>query len=249
MIYSLVSDMGMMRQNNEDYCMAEVVNVGEKQIGLFALADGMGGHNKGEIASKMAVEGIIKFLKSNLIQNDSVKIDYIDDILKQSYHYVNLNIYEISKNNEVYSGMGTTLVVAVIYDEKLYVANVGDSRCYLFRKDILKKITTDHSVVESLIIARAITESQAKTHPRRNEITRAIGTNEIVLVDLFKVSLKSGDKILLASDGLTSYVDKENIKHTLMKNYEVDVLSNDLINQANQAQGRDNISVILIEQE
>ena len=249
MIYSLVSDMGMMRQNNEDYCMAEVVNIGKKQLGLFALADGMGGHNKGEIASKMAVEGIIKFLKANLIQNDSIKIDYIDDILKQSYHYVNLNIYENSKNNENYCGMGTTLVVAVIYDEKLYVANVGDSRCYLFRKDILKKITTDHSVVESLIIARAITEEQAKTHPRRNEITRAIGTNEIVLVDLFKVSLKSGDKILLASDGLTSYVDKENIKKTLMTNYEVDILSNDLINKANQAQGRDNISVILVEQE
>ncbi len=249
MIYSLASHIGKVRKNNEDYCYGEVIKVEDYNVGVFALGDGMGGHNKGEVASKLAVEGIIEFLKENLIQHDSVKIDYIDDILKQGYNEINSIIFEKSRSSMEYEGMGTTLVVAINYKESLYIANVGDSRCYLLRNDKLKKITTDHSVVEELIKAKAITEEEAKTHPRRNQITRAIGTDAIVLVDIFKVNLKIGDKILIASDGLTGFVDKDEMKEILMKQEEVDILAQELIDRANEASGKDNITVILVEQD
>ncbi len=247
MIYSCTSHIGKVRKNNEDYCKGEVIQIGDKSIGIFALADGMGGHNKGEIASELAVENIIELMKSDLLQNHSIKIDYIDDIIKQAYNDVNLIIYEKSINNKEFEGMGTTLVIAIVYDNKLYVANVGDSRCYILRDNNLEKITTDHSVVEELIQASIITEEEAKTHPRRNQITRAMGTDDMVIVDIFKHSIKGEEKILLASDGLTGCVDKDKIKEILSKKDNVKNLSKELIDVANDMSGRDNITVILIE--
>lgn len=247
MIYSCDSHIGKVRKNNEDYCMGEVVKTkNEELIGIFALADGMGGHNKGEVASKLAVENIIKFLKENLLQSSSIKIDYIDDIIKQAYNSVNSIIYKKSIEEEECSGMGTTLVIAILYKDNLYVANVGDSRCYLLNNRELKKISTDHSVVEELIKANVITEEDAKTHPRRNHITRAMGTDEMVLVDIFKEKICENDIILLASDGLTGCVDKEDIKSILLKNKEIKEINEELICTANDSSGRDNVSVILI---
>jgi len=176
--YSCASHIGKVRKNNEDYCKGEIIDTDFGTIGIFALADGMGGHNKGEVASELAVENIIKFLKENLLQSNDIKIDYIDDIIKQAYHSVNKIIYEKSITSLEFEGMGTTLVTAITYKNNLYVANVGDSRCYLLNEGGLKKITIDHSVVEELVKANIITEEEAKTHPRRNHITRAIGTDE-----------------------------------------------------------------------
>ena len=242
MIYNCASHIGKVRKNNEDYCKGEIIDTDFGSVGIFALADGMGGHNKGEVASKLAVENIIEFLKENLLQSSNIKIDYIDDIIKQAYHN------EKSMSSLEFEGMGTTLVIAIIYKNNLYVANVGDSRCYLLNENGFNKITIDHSVVEELVKANIITEEEAKTHPRRNHITRAIGTDEMVIVDIFKKQIDAGNKILLTSDGLTGFVDDNTIKDTLLKDEDVNDLTKELINTANDVSGRDNISVILIEE-
>ncbi|RDY24876.1 Stp1/IreP family PP2C-type Ser/Thr phosphatase [Romboutsia maritimum] len=247
MIYSCASHIGRVRKNNEDYCRGEILYTDNgKMIGIFAMADGMGGHKKGEVASKLAVENILCFLKENLLQTQSIKIDYIDDILKQAYNSVNSIIYKKSMSDLDYEGMGTTLTCAIIYKDNLYVANVGDSRCYLLNKCGFSKITIDHSVVEELIRAKIITEEEAKTDPRRNHITRAMGTDEIVIVDIFKYKLEQNDKILLATDGLTGFVDDKEIKNVISKDEDLENLSEKLIDIANDVSGKDNISVILI---
>ena len=239
MIYNCASHIGKVRKNNEDYCKGEIIDTDFGSVGIFALADGMGGHNKGEVASKLAVENIIEFLKENLLQSSNIK---------QAYHNVNNIIYEKSMSSLEFEGMGTTLVIAIIYKNNLYVANVGDSRCYLLNENGFNKITIDHSVVEELVKANIITEEEAKTHPRRNHITRAIGTDEMVIVDIFKKQIDAGNKILLTSDGLTGFVDDNTIKDTLLKDEDVNDLTKELINTANDVSGRDNISVILIEE-
>lgn len=247
MNYSCASHIGKVRKNNEDYCKGEIIDTDFGTIGIFALADGMGGHNKGEVASELAVENIIKFLKENLLQSNDIKIDYIDDIIKQAYHSVNKIIYEKSITSLEFEGMGTTLVTAITYKNNLYVANVGDSRCYLLNEGGLKKITIDHSVVEELVKANIITEEEAKTHPRRNHITRAIGTDEMVIVDIFKLETNKDNKILLASDGLTGFVDDNIIENIILKDEDAKDLAQELINTANDISGRDNISVVLID--
>ena len=250
MIYSEASHIGKVRKNNEDYCHGEVIETSDGKIGLFALADGMGGHKKGETASVMAVDGVIEFIKYQLIKKDYTDIENIENILKESYKYVNSKIYTKSQENSEYRGMGTTLVVAINHNKKLYIANVGDSRCYIYRNDILKKITKDHSVIEDLLRSGVITEKEAKTHPSRNQITRAIGTDSKVMVDIYIVELKKYDKILLSSDGLTGFVEHDIIKEIMKNNdVEVDIISNDLINKANEISGKDNITVIVIEEE
>lgn len=247
MIYDCASHIGKVRKNNEDYCKGEILNTDFGPVGIFALADGMGGHNKGEVASKLAVENIVEFLKENLLQSNNIKIDYIDDIIKQAYHSVNHIIYEKSISSLEFDGMGTTLVIAIIYKDNLYVANVGDSRCYLLNENEFNKITIDHSVVEELVKANIITKEEAKTHPGRNHITRAIGTDEMVIVDIFKREIHKGNKILLTSDGLTGFVGDDIIKDILLKDDDVKNLAQELINTANDISGKDNISVVLIE--
>ncbi len=248
MIYSCATHIGKVRKNNEDYCKGEIIDTEFGSIGIFALADGMGGHNKGEVASKLAVENIVEFLKENLLQSNDIKFDYIDDIIKQAYNNVNHIIYEKSISSLEFEGMGTTLVIAILYKNNLCIANVGDSRCYLLNEDGFNKITVDHSVVEELIKANVITKEEAKTHPRRNHITRAIGTDAMVIVDIFKKQTQRGDKILLTSDGLTGFVDDDTIDEILSKDEDVNNLTQELINTANDISGKDNISVILIEE-
>lgn len=247
MIYSCASHVGKVRKNNEDYCMGEVIKVNEEEtLGIFALADGMGGHKKGEVASEIAVKNILAYLKENLLQNNSIKIDYVDDIIKQAYNNVNSIIYNQSLKQEEYRGMGTTLVIAILYKEDLYVANVGDSRCYMLSNNYLNRISVDHSVVEELVRANIITEEEAIHHPHRNRITRAIGTDEMVVVDIFNKKISENDVVLLASDGLTGCVYEEDIKNILQQNKSISEINDDLINIANDISGRDNVSVVLI---
>lgn len=247
MNYSCASHIGKVRKNNEDYCRGEVIQTDNLEtVGIFAMADGMGGHSKGEVASQLAVENIICFLKENLLQSKSIKIDYIDDIIKQAYNSVNSIIYKKSIGELEFNGMGTTLTTAIIYKDNLYVANVGDSRCYILENNNFEKITIDHSVVEELIRANVITEEEAKSHPRRNHITRAMGTDEMVIVDIFKRKLNKDDIVLLATDGLTGFVEDKDIKSIIVENKDIKILSDELINMANDISGRDNVSVILI---
>lgn len=246
MKYSCISHIGRIRKNNEDYCKGEIISTNSGDIGIFAIADGMGGHNKGEVASELAVENIMKFLKNNLVQNEFVKINYIDDILKQAYNNVNSIIYKKSKDDEICTGMGTTLTTVIIHKGKVYIANVGDSGCYMLHDGDFEKITRDHSLVEELIAKHAITEEEAKTHPNRNIITRALGTEQIILVDIYKKDINKDDKVLLATDGLTGFVDKNEINEIISKDEEVEVIAENLINKANELSGKDNVSVILV---
>ena len=212
MIYNCDSHVGKVRKNNEDYCMGEIIQTEDDCIGIFALADGMGGHKKGEVASKIAVDSIIDFLKENILKSCGIKMDYLDDVIKQGYNYANQKIFDKVSEDSSCEGMGTTLVVAVIYKDDMIMANVGDSRGYLLHNDEFRRITRDHSVVEELVNANLITEEEARVHPRRNQITRAMGAEEIIIVDIFREKVEKGDMILLATDGLTGCVEDEDIK-------------------------------------
>ena len=245
MIYNCDSHVGKVRKNNEDYCMGEIIQTEDDCIGIFALADGMGGHKKGEVASKIAVESIINFLKENISQSGGIKMDYLDDIIKQGYNYANKKIYAKALEDNSCEGMGTTLVVAIIYKDDVIIANVGDSRCYLFHNNNFRKITKDHSVVEELVNANLITEEEARFHPRRNQITRAMGAEEIIIVDIFREKVEKDDILLLATDGLTGCVEDESIKNIIEQDKDIKEICQDLINEANNNSGKDNISVIL----
>ena len=245
MIYNCDSHVGKVRKNNEDYCMGEIIQTEDDCIGIFALADGMGGHKKGEVASKIAVDSIIDFLKENILKSCGIKMDYLDDIIKQGYNYANQKIFDKVSEDSSCEGMGTTLVVAVIYKDDMIMANVGDSRGYLLHNDEFRRITRDHSVVEELVNANLITEEEARVHPRRNQITRAMGAEEIIIVDIFREKVEKGDMILLATDGLTGCVGDEDIKNIIKQDKDIKEICEDLINQANDNSGKDNISVIL----
>lgn len=245
MIYNCDSHVGKVRKNNEDYCMGEIIQTEDDCIGIFALADGMGGHKKGEVASKIAVDSIIDFLKENILKSCGIKMDYLDDVIKQGYNYANQKIFDKVSEDSSCEGMGTTLVVAVIYKDDMIMANVGDSRGYLLHNDEFRRITRDHSVVEELVNANLITEEEARVHPRRNQITRAMGAEEIIIVDIFRKKIEKGDMILLATDGLTGCVGDEDIKNIIKQDKDIKEICEDLINQANDNSGKDNISVIL----
>lgn len=245
MIYNCDSHVGKVRKNNEDYCMGEIIQTEDDCIGIFALADGMGGHKKGEVASKIAVDSIIDFLKENILKSCGIKMDYLDDVIKQGYNYANQKIFDKVLEDSSCEGMGTTLVVAVIYKDDMIMANVGDSRGYLLHNDEFRRITRDHSVVEELVNANLITEEEARVHPRRNQITRAMGAEEIIIVDIFREKVEKGDMILLATDGLTGCVEDEDIKNIIKQDKDIKEICEDLINQANDNSGKDNISVIL----
>lgn len=245
MIYNCDSHVGKVRKNNEDYCMGEIIQTEDDCIGIFALADGMGGHKKGEVASKIAVDSIIDFLNENISKSCGIKMDYLDDVIKQGYNYANQKIFDKVSEDSSCEGMGTTLVVAVIYKDDMIMANVGDSRGYLLHNDEFRRITRDHSVVEELVNANLITEEEARVHPRRNQITRAMGAEEIIIVDIFREKVEKGDMILLATDGLTGCVGDEDIKNIIKQDKDIKEICEDLINQANDNSGKDNISVIL----
>ena len=245
MIYNCDSHVGKVRKNNEDYCMGEIIQTEDDCIGIFALADGMGGHKKGEVASKIAVDSIIDFLKENILKSCGIKMDYLDDVIKQGYNYANQKIFDKVSEDSSCEGMGTTLVVAVIYKDDMIMANVGDSRGYLLHNDEFRRITRDHSVVEELVNANLITEEEARVHPRRNQITRAMGAEEIIIVDIYREKVEKGDMILLATDGLTGCVGDEDIKNIIKQDKDIKEICEDLINQANDNSGKDNISVIL----
>lgn len=246
MKYSMASDVGKVRKNNEDYCKGEIITTKDGEIGIFAIADGMGGHKKGEVASKLAVENIIDFLKDNLIQHDNVKIAYITDILKQAYNDVNTIIYSRSKTDSECEGMGTTLTTAILYKNTMYIGNVGDSRCYIYKENNIEQITKDHSLVEELVEKNMITKEEARKHPQRNVITRALGTDKIVIVDIFEKNIENENKILLTTDGLTNYITNDQMKEIVDNNENVKNACENLIKKANDTAGRDNISVIYI---
>ena len=231
----LKSDVGIRRKLNEDY--ADCIENDEYK--LYIVADGMGGHNDGEVASKMAVDEIREYIKNNFSHGNEVKV--LEDAVK--YTNTKVNEYSISRNN--LKGMGTTLVVALVSKESINIANIGDSGCFGITKNKIVKITKDHSLVQELIDSGSITEEEGRNHPQKNVITRALGTESNVKVDIF--SLKKGiyDKFLLCTDGLTNELTNEEILKIVNKSENYIDVCDELILLAKKNGGRDNITVVL----
>lgn len=232
----IVSDIGNVRKLNEDY--ADYYEDGD--LKLYIIADGMGGHNAGEVASKIAVEATIEYIKW---KND-IKEEQMGILLENAVHYANGKIYEKSKVSERLSGMGTTITACLVKNNSMAVANVGDSSCFTITKNEIKKITKDHSLVQQLVDTGTITEEEAMTHPNKNIITRALGTSEFVDVDIFNIDLTEVNKCVLSTDGLTNGVTTQDIYNIVIKNDNNEACSK-LVELSKIKGSRDNISVIV----
>ena len=234
------TDIGKVRKLNEDYMYASNAN---DKIKLFIIADGMGGYNAGEVASKIATESAREYIQQNFEKSKSSK-EEIENLIKDAIIYANNEVYNKSKKNKELSGMGTTIDICLIYNSKLYIGHVGDSRVYRIRKDFIRKITRDDSYVQTLIEDGTITKEQAFNHPRKNMITKAIGCDKIVNPTVYTKTFIKNDIIILTTDGLTNMVKDKEILELVKTNNEniVDVL----VDTANKNGGSDNITVIVI---
>lgn len=238
MIITCKTDKGRVRDINEDY----VLTMKSDYYYLIIVADGMGGHNAGEIASKLASTSIREYIFSNFSSYEDK-----EELVREAILKSNMDVYNIASNNEMYNGMGTTVTMCLICEDDVYIGHVGDSRGYLINKKCIKKLTKDHSYVQELINNGSITENEAINHPQKNLITRAIGTEKYVNVDTSVIKINKGDCLLICSDGLTNYFDKDGIYNIVTSNYEnaVDIL----VDEANIRGGSDNISVIIARKE
>lgn len=235
MKYSYITDVGKKRTNNED---AMFVCNDNENASIYIVADGMGGHNAGEIASS----NVIKITSSLLCEKEIITIE---DIIK-AIQTANKEIYKMSKNDLELKGMGTTIVIAVVKDDQLTIAHVGDSRAYLIAGKEIKRLTTDHSWVQELISTGALSQSEAKDHPQKNVITRAVGISRDVKVDVLQQSWEKGDKLLLCTDGLNTHLEDNEIYNIVNKS-DTEIAAEELIKAANDQGGSDNITVVLVE--
>lgn len=237
-----MSDIGKCRKNNED---AYYISAGDDPAeNLYLVADGMGGLNAGEVASSSAIEAFLAHFWKEMKHAES---EDVLDLLTGAMAVANLEVYKKSNSAREYAEMGTTLVAAAIREDKVYVAHVGDSRAYLFRKREMLPLTTDHSYVMELVKLGNITKEEAATHPKRNVITRAVGIKESVEVDTNIHPLKKGDMVLLCSDGLSGMLKDEEMAKILNKRTTLEKKAAILVEEANKKGGHDNISLILVE--
>lgn len=239
-VYSM-TDKGKKRELNEDYIYTSGKPIGALP-NLFIVADGMGGHNAGDYASKHTVEKMVEAIEAYVGETQNANV-----ILAKAIEQANTYIYQCAKKSEQLSGMGTTLVVATCIDDMAIIANVGDSRLYLVTEASIKQVTRDHSLVEEMISLGGIDRETARNHPDKNIITRAIGVKESVLADFFEVKLEKGDKLLLCSDGLTNMLCDDEIHQIITKQEQIEQATKALIDAANENGGRDNIAVVLVE--
>lgn len=228
---TLRTDIGKVRRQNEDAAFFD------EDHAVFAVADGMGGHLAGEVASAMALD-TIREMSMKHPQADTV-------ILRDTVRAAHEAICRHAKAHEECAGMGTTLSVLWRGGHYAYIAHVGDSRIYRMRGGELEQITQDHSLVEEMIRARLITREQAKKHPRRNVITRALGTQGDNEPDVLAADVEAGDLWLLCSDGLTGMVDDEEIARTLQETKDLNKMADSLMKKALDAGGRDNVTLVL----
>lgn len=236
-----ITDVGVKRKMNQDYVFCEENAVGSFP-NLFIVADGIGGHKAGDYASKTCVETVV-----NTIRNCSLRTPI--STMEKAIHEANGKLLEDAAGNQDLEGMGTTFVAAMISEDKLlYVANIGDSRLYIITGSQIKQITEDHSLVEEMIRNGELSRKDARFHPNKNIITRALGTAKEVVADYFEVPLLNGDVVLLCSDGLCDMMEDEDIMY-IVRNCKnnIEAAAHQLIERANENGGKDNISIILIE--
>ncbi|MCB7302786.1 Stp1/IreP family PP2C-type Ser/Thr phosphatase [Bariatricus massiliensis] len=231
-----MTDVGRKREINQDYVFATDEPLGALP-NLLVVADGMGGHKAGDFASKYTVEVLEEELKHTLKENP-------EEILRDAVRTANHKLIEAAGKDIKLEGMGTTLVAATVIDHSLYFVNVGDSRLYLINQEI-RQLSRDHSLVEEMLRLGGINEEEAKHHPDKNIITRAIGGKENVEADFFEHHLKKGDIILMCTDGLCNMVDDEEIFAIIKGARDIVEAGQSLIDRANANGGKDNIGVVL----
>jgi len=233
------TDVGSVRDMNQDFIKFHRF---DEETALLIVCDGMGGAKAGNVASEVAVNSIYEtFLKKfNYSQNDRE----LKTIMTSAVNCANLDVFDLAQNNDNYYGMGTTVVFVFISQGYAYTIHAGDSRAYIIYPDEIKRLTNDHSIVQQLINNNMITEEEAKSHPKRNVITRALGVDECLETDFSVTSLKKNYSILICSDGLTNYVEEQDMLK-IVKDFDVDKACDKLIKLANKNGGGDNISVVI----
>ncbi len=232
-----VTDVGLKRSKNEDNLLVD------EDMGLFVVADGMGGHKGGDLASKLAVEALAEVVKTHREEHTFLSPRAM---LEEGYTEASSRIFAESQlNNKMYQGMGTTLVAAYIHDNEIYIGNVGDSRAYYYNQQYMWQMTEDHSLVNEHIRAGLLKDSEAKDFQAKNIITRSVGFERDVRCDIIKKPLHPGDFFLLCSDGLCGLVEDEEV-HKVCKNNPMDKAVELCVERAKEAGGDDNITVLLV---
>lgn len=231
-----LTDCGKVRSHNED---SVIIVKNMKDEYLMAVADGMGGHSAGEIASSITISYISKHFKDTFM---SLTKQEAIDWLKETVKEINSLIFRYAADHPESKGMGTTLVVALVTKEYILIGNIGDSSGFVMKDDSLHKVTYDHTLVNLLVTAGELTEEQAVNHPKKNVLMRALGANDPIDIDIFDCDMEISD-ILLSSDGLTNMLDNKNIEKVLLSDLLIEDKVIKLINKANNRGGTDNISV------
>ena len=240
--FCALTDQGLVRKNNEDMVAFD------QQTTLCLLADGMGGYKAGEVASAMAVNSLTQELNAWLMQaGQQVPVKELRRMMKVSVQSANQAIFEAGFNNPDHHGMGTTLVAGVFMNNRLVLGHVGDSRGYRLRRKTLLQITKDHSMLQEQLDAGMVTREQARVSPHRNLITRALGMDSVVLVDINEHRVEPGDLYLMCSDGLSDMVEQDVITDVLNASSPLVDKARALVQAANDNGGRDNISVLLVQ--
>lgn len=239
------SDIGKAREMNQDcYYIPE-----EENLKIYILADGMGGYQGGEIASKLAVDSVRRYLTTNLVKTPYEK-ESIMKLVKDSIEYANMIVYEKSKTDKELESMGTTLDVCIIYNNKVFIGHVGDSRVYRIRNEYIRKLTTDHSYVETLLKDGTITKEEAMHHPKKNMLMKALGCMPYVEPDVLVKGFIKNDILIMTSDGLTNMITDEEIYKIAIEyrenNSNKENVAQKLVGLANDRGGYDNITTIVI---
>ena len=244
----MLTDVGQVRTVDEDSILAADLSFGvnseSSKFLLLAVADGMGGHAKGEEASKIALNAIAGAVIPDLLNNTP-----FTKILEKGIQNANQDILDYTAKNPEASGMGTTSVCAVVKDNQIHLANVGDSRAYRVSDDEICRVTKDHSYVQALIDEGEITEEQAREHPRKNEITRAVGIMPSIEVDTMKLTLDSDESLLLCCDGVIAHLSDDDIHKIIRDSPDPQTACQEIVDMANERGGSDNISLIILSSE
>lgn len=226
------SNVGQIRKNNEDYVYIS------HQRKIYIVADGMGGHNAGEVASQKTVEFFLEYLD----RFEEIKTDILADALS----YANQNVFQLSQTNSEYKGMGTTFTAAHFNGNMSTIIHVGDSRAYKFSQNESHQITEDHTLVHALYKKGKLTESEYINHPNSHVLVKAVGTSEYIIPDIYNEFFKDDDYLILSSDGLTDHVTMEELSEYIRTYREPNKIVDALIRFANEKGGSDNISIICI---
>jgi serine/threonine protein phosphatase PrpC len=242
------TDVGRRRKLNEDNFLVA------PEPGLYAVCDGMGGHNAGEVASKMAIETLQAFIEKSHKEKEitwpyglDVNLSFDGNRLKTAIKLANKKVFRAADNREDYTGMGTTVVAGLVSDNTLTVGSAGDSRCYLLRNGQLSQLTRDDSWVSAALGEGILNSDEIERHPLRNVITKAVGAKDSIELDVVEQKLSPGDVALICSDGLHAMLSDQEIQRTLTPFPEsLEEAAGKLIDAANEAGGKDNVSVVLL---